>query len=202
MAAEALLEGGGLVSTLGYHCTNIGVCVCVNVYAYVYIHIYIYTYIQYIYMHKYSSIKKKQITIRPFRSYVIWVIWNIILLNHRGLELWNNCAFNSNVNIGTLTVGLGATPPGHHWADPPQGLKDQICHSPCRSGVEGGHKLRLRSDSQPAARLEDGEVVTATWLGKTVCHGLLTIKLGDLWKSSMPNATNIPGISPVFLLVG
>ena len=28
MAAEALLEGGGLVSTLGYHCTNIGVCVC------------------------------------------------------------------------------------------------------------------------------------------------------------------------------
>ena len=35
MAAEALLEGGGLVSTLGYHCTNIGVCVCVNVYAYI-----------------------------------------------------------------------------------------------------------------------------------------------------------------------
>ena len=105
-----------------------------------------------------------------------------ILLIHRRLETWNNSQ-------------LVWEPP----ARSPQGLKDQVCHRPCRSGIEGGHKLLLWADSQPAKGPLKGENS-----GPRNFHGLLT---GDLWRSSMPHslpdATNIIdilGISLVFLV--
>ena len=50
MAAEALLEGGGLVSALGESLTNIGVGVCVGVYVYLSVHLSIYLFLIYVYI--------------------------------------------------------------------------------------------------------------------------------------------------------